>query len=53
MARCVPERIEPIVVVIDDPRHGRERIEPPQVRRGDLGEVEFGCASPRDDRSAA
>jgi hypothetical protein len=33
-------------VVIDDPRHGRERItgrlQPPQVRRGDLGEVEFG-----------
>jgi len=45
-ARRAAERIEPIVVVIDDPRHGRERItgrlQSPQVRRGDLGEVEFG-----------
>jgi hypothetical protein len=45
-ARRAAERIDPIVVVIDDPRHGRERIvgrlQPPQVRRGDLGEVEFG-----------
>jgi hypothetical protein len=33
-------------VVIDDPCLGRERIvgriEPPQVRRGYLGDVEFG-----------
>jgi hypothetical protein len=45
-ARRAAERIEPIVVVIDDPLNGRERIvgqiEPPQVRRGELGEVEFG-----------
>jgi hypothetical protein len=45
-ARRAAERIEPIVVVIDDPRHGRERIVgrlvPPQVRRGDLRDVEFG-----------
>lgn len=49
-ARRAAERIDPIVVVIDDPRHGRERIvgrlEPPQVRRGDLGEVEFGLREP-------
>ena len=40
------ERIQPIVVVIDDPRLGRERIvariEPPQVPRGYLRDVEFG-----------
>ena len=49
-ARRAAERIEPIVVVIDDPRHGRERIvgwlQPPQVCRGDLGEVEFGLREP-------
>jgi hypothetical protein len=40
------ERIEPIVVVIDDPCHGRERIvgqlQPPQERRSDLDDLEFG-----------
>jgi hypothetical protein len=45
-ARRAAERIEPIVVVIDDPRHGRERIvgelQPPQVRLGDLDDLEFG-----------
>jgi hypothetical protein len=49
-ARRAAERIEPIVVVIDDPRLGRERIigrlEPPHVRRGDLGDVEFGLREP-------
>jgi len=45
-ARRAAERIEPLAVVIDDPCLGRERIvgriEPPQVRRGYLGDVEFG-----------
>jgi hypothetical protein len=45
-ARRAAERIEPIVIVIDDPRRGRERIVgrivPPQVRHGDLHDVEFG-----------
>jgi hypothetical protein len=45
-ARQTAERMSPIVVVIDDPCRGRERIvgriEPPQVTRGFLGEVEFG-----------
>jgi hypothetical protein len=45
-ARRAADRMQPIVVVIDDPCLGRERIvgriEPPQVRRGLLGEVEFG-----------
>jgi len=45
-ARRAAERIEPIVIVVDDPRHGRERIVgrivSPQVRHGDLREVEFG-----------
>jgi hypothetical protein len=41
----------PIVVVIDDPRHGRERIvgrlKPPDVRHGDLRDIEFGLREPR------
>jgi len=44
-ARRAAEGIQPIVVVIDDPSRGREivgSIEPPQVRRGFLGDVEFG-----------
>jgi hypothetical protein len=45
-ARRAADRIEPIVIVVDDPRHGRERIVgrilPPELRRGDLREVEFG-----------
>ena len=51
-ARRAAERIAPIVVVIDDPCLGRERIvgrlEPPQVRRcfGHLGDVEFGLREP-------
>jgi hypothetical protein len=49
-ARRAAERIEPIVVVIDDPRLGRERIvgrlEPPHARHGDLGDVEFGLREP-------
>lgn len=44
-ARRAAERMEPIVLVIDDPRQGRERIvgrlEPPQTRRIDLRDVEF------------
>lgn len=39
------ERMEPIVIMIGDPRHGRERIVgrivPPQIRRGDLCDIEF------------
>jgi hypothetical protein len=51
-ARRAAERIEPIVVVIDDPCRGRERIvgriEPPQVRLffGCLSYVEFGLREP-------
>ena len=49
-ARRAAERIEPIVVVIDDPLNGRERIvgqlEPPQVRSSHLGDVEFGLREP-------
>jgi hypothetical protein len=45
-ARRAADRMEPIEVVIDDPHHGRERIVsrvlPPQQRRGDLDEIEFG-----------
>jgi len=44
-ARRAAERMEPIVIVVGDPRYGRERIlgriVPPQIRRGDLRDVEF------------
>jgi hypothetical protein len=37
--------MEPIEVVIDDPHRGRQRIvgrvQPPQVRHGDLCDIEF------------
>jgi hypothetical protein len=49
-ARRVSERMEPIQIVVDDPRHGRVRIvgriQPPQVRCGDLREIEFGLREP-------
>jgi hypothetical protein len=49
-AQRVAERLDPIVVVIDDPQTGRERIEariePPQVRRAYLGDVEFALREP-------
>jgi hypothetical protein len=49
-ARRAADRMEPIVLVVDDPRHGRDRIvgriEPPQTRRGDLRDVEFGLREP-------
>jgi hypothetical protein len=49
-ARRAAERMQPIVLVIDDPRHGRDRIvgriEPPQTRRGDLRDVEFRLREP-------
>jgi hypothetical protein len=45
-ARRAADRMEPIEVVIEDAHRGRERIvgrvEPPQLRRGDLEEIEFG-----------
>ncbi len=44
-ARRVAEALEPIVIVVDDPRHGRARVvgrlQPPQVRGRDLGDIEF------------
>jgi hypothetical protein len=49
-ARRAAERMEPIVLVIDDPRHGRDRIvdriEPPHTRRSDLRDVEFRLREP-------
>jgi hypothetical protein len=45
-ARRAADRMAPIEVVIEDPRHGRQRIiarvQPPQRHGGDLSEVEFG-----------
>ena len=44
-ARRVAERMQPIVIVVDDPRRGRERVvgrvQPPQLRSGNLGDIEF------------
>jgi hypothetical protein len=44
-ARRAADRMDPIEVVLDDPRRGRQRIvgrvQPPQQRRGDLDEIEF------------
>ena len=45
-ARRAAERMEPIVLMVGDPRNGRERITgrivPPQERRGDLRDIAFG-----------
>ena len=45
-ARRVAERMAPIEVVFDDRHLGRQRIvgwvQPPQARRGDLRDIEFG-----------
>jgi hypothetical protein len=44
-ARRAAERIEPIVIVIDDPRHGPDRIvgrlAPPEIRHGHVGDIAF------------
>jgi hypothetical protein len=49
-SRRAAERIEPIELVFDDPRLGPQRIvgwiEPPQRRRGDLHQIEFGLREP-------
>jgi hypothetical protein len=45
-ARRAADRMEPVEIVIEDPHRGRQRIVgrvlPPQQRRGDLDEIEFG-----------
>ncbi len=44
-ARRAAEAMEPVVIVVDDPRSGRERLvghlQPPNVRGGSLGDIEF------------
>ncbi len=44
-ARRVAETLAPIELVVDDPRRGRQRVvgrlQPPQLRRGELREIEF------------
>jgi hypothetical protein len=44
-ARRAADRMDPIEIVVDDRLLGRQRIvgriEPPQVRGGELGEIEF------------
>jgi hypothetical protein len=50
VARRAAERMEPLEIVFDDPCLGRRRIigrvEPPQLRHGDLHEIEFGLWEP-------
>jgi hypothetical protein len=49
-ARRVADRVEPIELVFDDTRLGRQRIvawiEPPRVRSVDLRDTEFGLRPP-------
>ncbi|MGI9100525.1 MAG: hypothetical protein ACR2H2_18895 [Solirubrobacteraceae bacterium] len=49
-ARRAAERMDPIEVIFDDGRLGRQRIiarvQPPQVRWGELREIEFGLREP-------
>jgi hypothetical protein len=44
------ERMQPVEVVFDDVRAGRQRlvaeIQPPQMRRSELQEIEFGLREP-------
>jgi hypothetical protein len=44
-AQRAAERMEPIEIVVDDPREGPQhivgRLQPPQIRRPDLRETEF------------
>jgi hypothetical protein len=44
-ARRAAERMDPIVIVVDDPHHGRQRLvgrlQPPQIRGRDLSDIEF------------
>jgi hypothetical protein len=46
-AKRVAERMQPVVIVVDDPDSGCRtrmvaRLQPPQVRGGGLSEIEFG-----------
>jgi hypothetical protein len=45
-ARRVAETIDPVEIIVDDAGRGRERLiarlQPPQLRRGALREIEFG-----------
>jgi len=49
-ARRAAERVRPVEIVFDDPRLGRQRIvgrlQAPQLRHGDLYEIEFGLHEP-------
>jgi hypothetical protein len=50
-AKRVAEKLEPIEIVVDDPRDGRRRLlarlQPPQLRGGgDLRAIEFGLQEP-------
>lgn len=50
MARRAAERMQPIEIVFEDPSLGLQRIigwiQPPQLRRGNLHDIEFGLREP-------
>jgi hypothetical protein len=49
-ARRAAERMQPVEIVFEDPQGARQRVvgwvQPPQLRRGDLDEIEFGLRAP-------
>jgi len=50
MARRAAERMRPIEIAFEDPSLGLQRIigwiQPPQLRRGNLHDIEFGLREP-------
>jgi hypothetical protein len=42
--------MQPVEIVFEDPQGGRQRVvgwvQPPQLRRGELDEIEFGLRAP-------
>ncbi|MGI9097936.1 MAG: hypothetical protein ACR2H2_05495 [Solirubrobacteraceae bacterium] len=50
VGRRAAERMQPVEIIFDDPRRGHHQItgyiQPPQLRHGDLHEIEFGLREP-------
>jgi hypothetical protein len=49
-ARRAAERMQPVEIVFEDPQGAPQRVvgwvQPPQLRRGDLDEIEFALRAP-------
>jgi hypothetical protein len=49
-ARRAAERMQPVEIVFEDPQGARQRVvgwvQPPQLRRGDLDDIEFALRAP-------